>query len=63
MKKLFLLTAAVLLASLCSYSQKGEKKFSFAIVENVLPFADFDYEEYDELFRQQQVVVQLYSFL
>lgn len=44
MKKLFLLTAAVLFASLCSYSQKGEKKFSFAIVENVLPFADFDYE-------------------
>lgn len=44
MKKLFLLTAAVLFANLCSYSQKGEKKFSFAIVENVLPFADFDYE-------------------
>ena len=34
----------MLFANLCSYSQKGEKKFSFAIVENVLPFADFDYE-------------------
>lgn len=36
--------AIMLFANLCSYSQKGEKKFSFAIVENVLPFADFDYE-------------------
>lgn len=44
MKRLILLTAAVLLASLCSYSQKGERKFSFAVAENVLPFADFDYE-------------------
>ncbi len=44
MKRLILLTAAVLLASLCSYSQNGERKFSFAVAENVLPFADFDYE-------------------
>lgn len=44
MKKLIILTAIMLFANLCSYSQKGEKKFSFAIVENVLPFADFDYE-------------------
>ena len=44
MKKLIILMAIMLFANLCSYSQKGEKKFSFAIVENVLPFADFDYE-------------------